>query len=162
MGAWNARRPDHRVARAACVLAALVAMAACGGDGRSGANPTPTRAGSNISVFGQLPRYPGGRPAASRTRNDNGIVTQSFLVDGTAPETILEFFDRQLAGRGWAIADATSRGATTAPRAVYRKAGRHLVVTSALAPAAGEHDAAADVNSQYSLLLYPRGVDVGS
>jgi hypothetical protein len=142
---------------AAVVLALVASLAGCGG-GSEQSHAPPKVGGATISVFRRLPLYPGSQPATSRTTNPNGVVVQSFFVTGKSPDTLLRYYLQRLQDRGWKLANADRRGATNSARVVFRKQDRELAFTSSLAPTAGTNVTAQSVTSQYSLLLYPRGV----
>jgi hypothetical protein len=150
--------------RAVVGVAALTALATllvgCAGDSSAQRDqPAPNVTGFATPGFGRLPEYPGSRPVSGAAKNDGGVITRSFTVEGATPEEIVLYFVRKLRPLGWKL---TSAVPATDPsidrRDVWTKQRRHLVVSSGPAPAAGSGSAAVGTLTQYSLVLYPRGV----
>ena len=143
------------------MLCCLVAVGCGSGENADSGAARPGSVNGAASRFDDLPRYPGSRALASRTRNDNGVLTQTFAVPNATPDVIVEYLLDVLPRHGWQAVNAPQADGEGTRRGVWRHGLLHLVVATSPAPTLPASDAASRTSSQYSFVLYPAGVPVG-
>ncbi len=157
-----AQRPRAWAMPVLMVLSCCLLVVGCGGSGHAGTDSArPERVNGTVSRFDDLPRYPRSRALGPRTRNDNGVLTQSFAVSGATPDVIVEYLIDVLPRHGWHAVNPPSADGEATRRGVWQDGQLHLVVATSPAPTLPSSDAATQ-ESQYSFLLYPAGVPVES
>lgn len=135
--------------------AVMLAGPACGGDGedREGTQPAPDVTTFEQGRFDELPVFPRSDPFGPRSEKD-GVVARSYRATSADPGQIIDFYARELAGRGWRMAepvfrsDAESRGDWVLDD--YR------LEVSATRVDDDRNPTSADAVAQYSLVLRPR------
>jgi hypothetical protein len=137
-----------------CALAAVAAVTVLGACGGSSAESEP--AGSRpAAALENVPKYPESVDRWGVVRGDNGILTQSFVVQGAEPERIASWFDNRLRRRGWVGVDGAAITGKLALRHVFAKERRVLVLAIASAPVVSQTPPFDRVTSKYSFVLYP-------
>lgn len=137
------------------VATAMLAGAACGGDGeeREGTQPAPDVTTFEQGRFDDLPVFPRSDPFGPRSEKD-GVVARTYRATGADPGQIIDFYARELAGQGWRMAepvfrsDAETRGDWVVDD--YR------LEVSATRVDDDRDPAPANAVAQYSLVLRPR------
>lgn len=137
------------------MVVASIAVTGCGGDDSSGseAQPVPGATVFQEGDFDELPRFRGAE-AVNDPTVDEDVTTQSFEVTTATPADVMEFYERELAERGWDPVEPPRRtGAESSYRGVWQQGDRQLVVSST--EFAGADDPAGTRSTQYSLSLGP-------
>lgn len=130
-------RPFRSVAAAcAAVLAPLVLIGCGDDDDGQDAQPSPFDSTFVEGSFDDVPLYGGASPIGPVSETEEGVRTGSFAVNTAAPRTIIQFYDQQLPGLGWASVVPVQETSDDTWRGSWLREGRRLqIVTSPLRPA---------------------------
>jgi hypothetical protein len=151
---------NHWPRRIGVVFAAVVvlATAACGDDDARPAQPAPRNTRFERGLFDEIPRYPRSDPLAPASEQ-KGVVVQSFGVQGTEPDTVLDWYADQLSG--WANVRRPEPFGRQAWRGVWEREDQRLLVSAGPAPTFEQDPADIEqTTTQYSLTLGKPGVRV--
>lgn len=147
-------RATTRGARLLSPLAVLLVIApACGSDdiGKT-AQPTPDASTFVRGSFDELPRYPRSDPLGPVSRKRETIA-RSYRARAATPEQVLDYFNRELEGAGWAAVEGPRAIGKTTWRGRWRRGDEVVVVSATNAPTLGDDARGDDVFSQYSVSL---------
>lgn len=140
-----------------------VLLTACGGDDGNGSNPEAQPA-PDVSTFTEggfddIPRHPRSEELSPRNEQ-RGVVSQSFVVDNTTSEGVLDFYvdvlDLDVVRDVELIGNDTYRG-------IWAMDDGQLLVVSATPEQGAETEppgAVTDYAVQYSLSVGPRDVQL--
>lgn len=135
---------------AGLALVAGIGLGACS-DNESGTQPAPDVSTFQQGDFGDIP-LPGSTEQIGERTETDGVVTASYSVDMRTGGQLAEWFDRELAERGWQTAVVPQETAEALWRADWVKDGRRLELSTA---SYGTADLEAGELLQFSLTLSP-------
>jgi hypothetical protein len=145
----------------ACVALAAATTAGCSDDGADtdaggadqGELPSPDVTQFTNGSFEDV-RLPRGAEEFSDKTERDGAISQSFVVSGTSPQQIMDFFSTSLTEDGWQVAEPVSSRGTDSYAGAWTGGGRRLEVSALLAQGVENE------RTQFSLVLLP-GLEAG-
>ena len=141
--------PRRRIVASALLFVAVIA--GCTSD-EPGTQPTPPVSTFEAGQFDDLPLPPKSDPLGPRAEAQK-TVTRSYRVPGMSPAGVLDFYTEELGKRGWTAAEPVEQPGSVTYRRTWTSAAFRLIVSSSPAPTLGTDDAAAQVETQFSLSL---------
>jgi hypothetical protein len=140
------------------VVVASFVIGACDDGDANPAQPAPRNTRFAQGLFDSIPRYPRSDPL-SPASEQKGVVVQTFGVQGTTPELVLEWYTDEL--DGWANVRRPQMFGRRAWRGVWERGDRRLLVSAGPAPTFEQDPADLEQSkTQYSLTLGKPGEQV--
>jgi hypothetical protein len=145
----TAHRSRHGVL--AVLVATSILIGACGDGSSSPSQPAARDTHGEEGLLDRIPRYPRSEPLA-RASEQGGVTVQTFGVEGTTPEQVLDWYRDELAG--WTSVRRPRPFGRTAWRGVWERQDQRLLVSAGPAPTLEQDPADIEqTTTQYSLTL---------